>query len=125
MEIKDFRYLFENTEDGIIHSGCVGGGRERQETNFVYACGVQNTELPGEHVRFRFQKTMEPCHIFVLASFSSRYIPILLEMVRLHRVKTVLLPYFLKCFSTRPKRKSSKTARDAIKMLPAAVMAGS
>lgn len=93
MDIKDFRYLFENTEDGIVHSGCVGGDGERQETNFVYACGVQNPGMPGEHVRFRFQKTMEPCHIFVLASFSSRYIRILLEMVRLRRVKTVLLPY--------------------------------
>lgn len=96
MEFKYFRYLFENTDDGIVHSGCVWNEARGEKLNFVYACG-----MPGHRRRrasdagefLRFEGAEEPCHIFVLASFSCHYICVLLRLVAECRVHTVVLPY--------------------------------
>lgn len=96
MKIKNFRYLFDNTDDGVVLSGGIWDAEEDQYTNFAYVCGMRNkkeTDKKGQGVMFRFEKSGEPCHIFILASFSIHYIKVLLRMVHWRRVRTVLLPY--------------------------------
>jgi hypothetical protein len=96
MEARNFRYLFENTDDGIVLSGGIWDMRDNQCTNFAYVCGMRNkkeVDNEGHGAMFRFERNNEPCHIFILASFSIYYIKTLLRMLHRHQLRTVLLPY--------------------------------
>ena len=98
MESRNFRYLFENTDEGIVHSGCIWNKEQEQNMNFAYVCGMWAGREESEEDQIkalRFQKMEELCHIFVLGSFSLRYVRVLLDLVQRGRVETVLLPYLM------------------------------
>ena len=79
MEARNFRYLFENTADGIVLSGGIWNSVDDRCTNFTYVCGLRNqkrSDCTGHGFLFRFERSDEPCHIFILASFSVHYIRI-------------------------------------------------
>ncbi len=96
MEARNFRYLFENTADGIVLSGGIWNSVDDRCTNFTYVCGLRNqkrSDCTGHGFLFRFERSDEPCHIFILASFSVHYIRILLKMISQRPIETVILPY--------------------------------
>lgn len=95
MEARNFRFLFENTSDGIVHSGCILDTIEDMCTNFTYMCGVQGKK---ENVNRKervlgIEKINDTCHILILASFSLPHIRKMLKILENKIVETVVLPY--------------------------------
>jgi hypothetical protein len=95
MEARNFRYLFENVSEGIVHSGCISDTIAGKITSFVYMCGIRNqTEaLPEEEVMLRAEKSKGICDIFVLASFSIYYLKKMLRIIKRRKIVTMILPY--------------------------------
>ncbi|GHU42348.1 hypothetical protein FACS1894111_06140 [Clostridia bacterium] len=152
MDIKSFRFLFEPTPQGLVHSGCIQDSGLHQTTNYIYLCSEDtlredmqeaktyrantyfakekssysaNTDSTKEKDAYSantdsikeknaystaggsvnagntaltkpcsaFLPDSSPCHLLVLATFSTDSVQKLLFILQHREVKTLVLPY--------------------------------
>ena len=96
MEGRYFRYQYENTEDGIVQSGCIWNNAQDKRTNYLYLAG-EYTKSPRLKKREEGGlKTISPestLDIFVLGAYTIPYIRRLIDILEERKVTTVVLPY--------------------------------
>lgn len=96
MQGKYFRYFFENTDEGLFQTGCVYD-KEKQETiNYIYMVGsyCRNTRQMGRPYLYDEKSRIpEIIDILVMGCYTVKYINKLIEIVKSHSIKTIILPY--------------------------------
>ena len=96
MEGRYFRYQYENTEDGIVQSGCIWNNAQDKRTNYLYLAG-EYTKSPRLKKREEGGlKTISPestLDIFVLGAYTIPYIRRLIDILEERKVTTVVMPY--------------------------------
>lgn len=91
-----FRSLFENTKDGIIHSGCIRDHAHGIQTSFSYTAGSygQNISAGTENLAL---PSVETCSgkldFYVLGAYTINYICRMIETLSKYSVEVVILPY--------------------------------
>lgn len=96
MEARYFRYQYENTQDGILQSGCIWDRRIDKKTTYLYAAGEYASipkiaKYPEKGWNTRPQEAT--LDIFILGAYTVPYICQLLEILEMQGVRTVVLPY--------------------------------
>lgn len=96
MEERYFRCQYENTEDGIIQSGCVWNNESGNKTTYLYMAG-EYTQRPKTKRRKEGGPNIIPqesvLDLFVLGAYTIPYICRLTEILRERKVRKVVLPY--------------------------------
>lgn len=96
MEARYFRYQYENTEDGIIQSGCIWDAEMSVKTAYLYMSG-EYAPIPKLKRRkeggLKIIPQERPVDILVLGAYTITYIRRLIEILQERRVRTVILPY--------------------------------
>lgn len=96
MEARYFRYQYENTQDGILQSGCIWDRRVDKKTTYLYAAGEYAgiPRIARDQEKKWGRKAPETIlDIFVLGAYTVPYICRLLEILQEQGVRTVVLPY--------------------------------
>lgn len=91
-----FRYLFENLDGGLFHTGSIYDKERQTVTNYVYMAGGYYRNAPQNTAAALTQKDdrlPEVIDILVVSSYNAKYINRLIEMVKKCEVKTAILPY--------------------------------
>ena len=96
MEARYFRYQYENTQDGILQSGCIWDRRVDKKTTYLYAAG-EYAGIPriarDQEKKWGRKEPETILDIFVLGAYTVPYICRLLEILQEQGVRTVVLPY--------------------------------
>lgn len=96
MEGRYFRFQYENTQDGIIQSGCIWDADYKRRTIYLYMAGeyaeISKIKLKAEE-GLNIVPQEIPLDIFVLGAYTIPYIRRLIEIVQERPVRTVILPY--------------------------------
>lgn len=98
MNKKYFRYQYENSEDGIVQSGCVWNNTKEKRTNYLYLAGEYTKSPKFKNQGEEGLKTLSPdsvLDIFVLGAYTVSYLRKLMEILDERTVKTVIMPYVL------------------------------
>lgn len=95
MQARYFRYLFENQEDGLIHSGCIYDKIEEETTNIIYLAGNYNRMEPWKKGKSKDKEYKIPkkVDILVLSDYTTLYVKKFLSIIKNYEVDTVILPY--------------------------------
>lgn len=95
MDVRLFRYLFENTSNAIIMSGCIWDKGVQEQLRFVYTCEMScnSAEQNHQNEAARMLYHGRPIHLFVMGSFSLEDARRLIQAMRHDTVDTVILPY--------------------------------
>jgi len=96
MRSRYFRYLFENLDEGLMHSGCIHDKAAMKTVNYIYMAGNYSKEnVDGEVYFKRIQNEMIPeeVDILVLGSYAFAYLERLIHIVQKYQVKTIVMPY--------------------------------
>ncbi len=95
MDVRLFRYLFENTSNAVIMSGCIWDKGVQEQLRYVYSCEMNHSPL--EQNRQNGNGPMlyngSPVHMFVMGSFSLEDAERLIHTIRHDVVGTVIIPY--------------------------------
>ncbi len=95
MDVRLFRYLFENTSNAVIMSGCIWDKGVQEQLRYVYSCEMNHSPL--EQNRQNGNGPMlyngSPVHMFVMGSFSLEDAERLIHTIRNDVVGTVIIPY--------------------------------
>lgn len=96
MKARYFRYQYENTQDGILQSGCIWDRRVDKKTTYLYAAG-EYAGIPriarDQEKKWGRKEPETILDIFVLGAYTVPYICRLLEILQEQGVRTVVLPY--------------------------------
>lgn len=96
MEARYFRYQYENTQDGIIQSGCIWDAEYTRKTIYLYMAG-EYTKIPKTKRKNEGGLNIVPeestLDLFVLGAYTIPYIRRLIEILQERKVRTVVLPY--------------------------------
>lgn len=96
MEARYFRYQYENTEDGIIQSGCVWSDAIGNKTTYLYMAG-EYSQIPKTKRRREGGLNIIPqesaLDLFVLGAYTVPYIRRLTEILKERKIRKVVLPY--------------------------------
>lgn len=108
-----FRYLFENVDGGLFHSGSIYDEGRKETTNYIYMAGsycrnTQQKRNPGSNA---FQPPRRAYHpqepsgclrkdlipsmidLLIVGCYTAKYIKKLIQIIKGYNVKTVVLPY--------------------------------
>lgn len=94
-----FRYLFENLDEGLFHSGSIYDKEEQRTTNYIYMAGSyrrNNRTSQKERAAANHQEVdtiPEKVDILVVGAYTVTYIRKFIDIVKHHKVDTVVLPY--------------------------------
>ncbi len=95
MDVRLFRYLFENTSNAVIMSGCLWDKGVQEQLRYVYSCEMNHN--PFEQYRQMSDGPMlyhgSPVQMFIMGSFSLEDAERLIHTIRQDVVDTVVLPY--------------------------------
>ena len=95
MDARLFRYLFENTPNAVIMSGCIWDKGLQDQLRFVYTCEMNHN--PVEQCHSNGDGSMlyngSPIHMFIMGSFSLEDVKRLIYTVRHDIVDMVITPY--------------------------------
>lgn len=94
MRARYFRYLFENQEWGLIHSGCIYDREKSKSTNYMYLAGGCG-ELHKQNDRAGEDADVLPdcIDILVVGGYAAECLNKLIAMIRRHKITTIILPY--------------------------------
>ena len=85
MEARYFRYQYENTQDGILQSGCIWDRRVDKKTTYLYAAG-EYAGIPriarDQEKKWGRKEPETILDIFVLGAYTVPYICRLLEILQ-------------------------------------------
>lgn len=94
MQARYFRYLFENTEDVIIQSGCIWDRYIEKKFNYVYVSGACHTGNNKKNCpkweKFESGATIE---LLVVGSITIQTLELLVDMIDCYYIQTIVLPY--------------------------------
>lgn len=96
MRARYFRYLFENQEEGLVHSGCIYNSVEENTINYIYMVGSEcrkTTLRRKKEITEETDSMPETVDILIVGAYTVKYIRKLLSIVKGHWVKTIILPY--------------------------------
>lgn len=96
MRGRYFRYLFENQNGGLFHSGSIYDKERQRTTNYIYMVGSysRNTRFRKSVKMYTDEDTIpETIDILVVGGYAAGYMKKLLYIVKNHKIKTVVLPY--------------------------------
>ncbi|MFP3155791.1 hypothetical protein LQZ18_15455 [Lachnospiraceae bacterium ZAX-1] len=96
MDARNFRYLFENSKDGTIQSGCIWDTIAQKKTTYLYMAQAhikENTNKSKSLVKLCEEDPMDPWDIFILGAFTVPYVKKMLELVKKNNIVTIVLPY--------------------------------
>ena len=95
MDVRLFRYLFENTSNAVIMSGCIWDKGVQEQLRYVYSCEMNHNPL--EQCRQNRDNLMlyngSPIHLFIMGSFSLEDAKRLIHTIRNAVVEMVIIPY--------------------------------
>lgn len=122
MRGRYFRYLFENLDGGLFHTGSVYDKEHQRATNYIY--------MVGSYCRGAFQKRTvqiyendtlpERIDLLVMGGYTVKYIHKFIEIIRGHRIETVVLPYLApiqRLVLTEENKESGVKAREVTRFL--------
>lgn len=97
MEARYFRYLFENVPDGIIQCGYLEDTTKKDKMFYVYFAENNERRVSTDTYCSVFDALdslpQEKIDLLVLSNFKLFYIVSILELVKTHKIHTVVLPY--------------------------------
>lgn len=95
MGVRLFRYLFENTSNAVIMSGCIWDKGIQEQLRYVYTCEMSYNPAEQNHQSEdgRMLYHGSPIHLFVMGSFSLEDAVRLIHAIHHDTVETVILPY--------------------------------
>ncbi len=96
MRTRYFRYLFENLDEGLFHSGCIYDKAKGKSTNYIYMAGNYCRAMKPKKVRnVESEKETIPdvVDIMIVGGYTIAYIKRLIYIVKNYEVKKVILPY--------------------------------
>lgn len=95
MQARYFRYLFENTEDGIIQSGCIFDRYVDEKISYLYLAGscYQQNVKKSLNQEWNNMQSESVVDILVLGSVTIPYIKLLTKIISNRYIKTIILPY--------------------------------
>ncbi len=95
MRGRYFRYLFENLDGGLFHTGSIYDKENQTTTNYIY--------MAGSHCRSTFTKENDNVYgedslpdkidLLVMGGYTVKYLHKLIDIIKSHRIGTVILPY--------------------------------
>lgn len=95
MDVRLFRYLFENTSNAVIMSGCIWDKGVQEQLRYVYSCEMNHNPL--EQCQSNGDGLMlydgSPVHLFIMGSFSLADAQRLIHTIRQDAVEMVVIPY--------------------------------
>jgi len=95
MDARLFRYLFENSSNAIIMSGCIWDKGVREQLRYVYTCEMCHN--PAEQSRRDRNGTMlyhgSQIHLFIMGSFSLEDVERFIYTIRHDMIDTAIIPY--------------------------------
>lgn len=96
MKARYFRYLFENQNDGLYHSGSIYDRLEEKITNYIYMVGNYAPTMPYQSkAKWKEEADAIPENVDILTvgGYSAAYIEKLISIVSRRKVDTIILPY--------------------------------
>lgn len=113
MRGKYFRYLYENLDGGLFHTGNIYDKEEKKSTNYIYMVGgycgnVKKEQKPGSYsfrmthlsgfsenpLRYIEEDVISyQIDILVLGCYTVKYVNRLIDIVKEHEIETLILPY--------------------------------
>lgn len=95
MDARLFRYLFENSSNAIIMSGCIWDKEAEEQLRYVYTCEMSHNS--AEQSRQDRDRLMlyngSPIHLFIMGSFSLEDARRFIHTIRQDTIDTVIIPY--------------------------------
>lgn len=94
MRTRYFRYLFENQDNGLFHSGCIYDRSREKITNYIYMVGSHGA-TGKKHCEYGMQVDTIPekVDILVVGGYTATYLNKLIAVVKRHEIETIILPY--------------------------------
>lgn len=93
MNAKYYRFLFQNVEDGVCHTGSIVDTYEKKEYHFIYISGLKDSLSSSSVEDERFSKVQE-YQLVVLADLCAFSIHKVVRVLRQSKVVKVVLPKF-------------------------------
>lgn len=95
MDARLFRYLFENTSNAIVMSGCTWDKGMQEQVRYVYTCEMSHNSSVNccQGVDKQMLYSGSPVKFFVLGSFSIEDAKRFIHAMRYDTVDIVILPY--------------------------------
>lgn len=95
MDARLFRYLFENSSNAIIMSGCIWDKGVREQLRYVYTCEMSHNsaEQRQQEGNGSMRYHGSPVHLFIMGSFSLEDVQRFIYTVRHDTVETAIIPY--------------------------------
>lgn len=96
MRGRYFRYIFENLDGGLFHTGSIYDKEKQKIINYIYMVGsgcrsALQTKEP--EICINKEKMPEVTDILIVGSYSARYLNILIHIVKNYKIGTIILPY--------------------------------
>lgn len=96
MLTRYFRYLFENRNNGLFHSGCIYDRAKDKVTNYIYMVGSYcRSTLEKKAAKNEIKEDTIPHQIdlLVVGGYTAAYLKKLIYVVEHHKIETIILPY--------------------------------
>lgn len=95
MRGRYFRYLFENLDGGLFHTGSIYDKENQRTTNYIYMAEsyCRSTFRKGNSNIYVEESLPEQIDLLVIGGYTAKYIHRLIDIVKSRRVETVILPY--------------------------------
>lgn len=96
MRGRYFRYLFENSDGGLIHIGSIYDKEDQKTTNYIYMVGsyCRNGTQSGKESGIQRESPLpERIDILVMGCYTAEYVVRLIDIVKQHEIGIIILPY--------------------------------
>lgn len=96
MRGRYFRYLFENSDGGLMHVGSLYDREDQRTTSYLYMVGSYSRnggKGDGEHAGQKEELIPERIDILVMGCYTTEYVIKLINIVKQHEIRMIILPY--------------------------------
>lgn len=95
MDVRLFRYLFENTSNAVIMSGCIWDKGVQEQLCYVYSCEMNHNPLETnwQNGDGSLSYNGSSVHLFIMGSFSFEDAVRLIHTIRKDAPDMVVIPY--------------------------------
>lgn len=95
MDTRLFRYLFENTSNAIVMTGCTWDRSAQEQIRYAYSCEMSHNNWRISRLQRKRQMSYggSPINLFVMGAFSIEDIERLIQAVHYSGVDTLIIPY--------------------------------
>ena len=83
-----FRYLFENPDGGLFHTGSIYDKEKQRAVTYLYMAGSSSRDAPQEE-----EAGSGRIDLLVMGAYSANYIKKLIAILKNHEIETMILPY--------------------------------